>query len=82
MDLTAAAEAMARAVTLCPEEGEYRAWAAWIKALVAREAFDRALDSALADLEQAVALTPSAETIQQLIEGVTRLRALSRDAET
>ncbi len=80
-DLAAANEAILRAIALCPEEGEYRAWAAWIRALGARKAFDEALDAALSDLEQAVALTPSAETIQELIEGVIRLRTLSRDGE-
>ncbi|HEY8369004.1 MAG TPA: hypothetical protein VIM86_06765, partial [Thermodesulfobacteriota bacterium] len=78
-DLDAAAEAMSRAIALCPEEGEYRAWAAWIRALGARKAFDEALDGVLRELEQAVALTPSAETIQTLIEGVTRLRTGARE---
>jgi hypothetical protein len=80
-DLAAANEAILRAIALCPDEGEYRAWGAWIRALGARKAFDEALDAALSDLEQAVALTPSAETIQELIEGVIRLRTLSRDGE-
>ncbi len=80
-DLAAAAEAISLAVDLCPEEGDYRAWAAWIKALAARAAFDAALDGALRELEQAAALTPSAETTQELIQGVIRLRTLSRDGE-
>lgn len=80
-DLATAAEQMTLAMTLCPEEGEYRAWAAWINVLVARAAFDATLDAALREMEQAVALTPSAETVQELIEGVTRLRTLSRDLE-
>jgi CheY-like chemotaxis protein len=73
-DLAAAATALERAASLCPGEGEYRAWAAWVRALSARAAFDQALDAVTVELEAAAGLTPSSEGIFELIERVIRLR--------
>lgn len=73
-DLAAAATALERATALCPDEGEYRAWAAWVRALSARAAFDQALDAVAAEMEAAAGLTPSSEAIFALIERAIRLR--------
>lgn len=80
-DLAAAAAALRRAVSLCPDEGEYRAWAAWIDALAARAQLDRALDTAAAEMQAAAGLTPSSEAIFELIERVMRLRTSPGGAE-
>jgi CheY-like chemotaxis protein len=80
-DLGAAAAAIARAAALCPNEGEYRAWAAWVRALAARKAFDATLDAVAHEMEDAAGLTPSAEGIYELIEQVIRLRMLARERD-
>lgn len=80
-DLAAAQAALERAVTLCPNEGEYVAWAAWVRALAARAVFDRTLDKTIAELEAAARLSPSCEAIFELVERVLRLRGWQGDAE-
>jgi len=76
-ELVAAAMALQEAVALAPDEGEYLAWQAWAQALLARAAFDDALDGVAEQMERAARLTPSSQEVYQLIERVIRLRMAS-----
>jgi CheY-like chemotaxis protein len=76
-ELVAAAMALQEAATLAPDEGEYLAWQAWAQALLARAAFDDALDGVAEQMERAAGLTPSSQDVYQLIERVIRLRMAS-----
>jgi CheY-like chemotaxis protein len=76
-ELVAAAMALQEAVALAPDEGEYLAWQAWAQALLARAAFDDALDGVAEQMERAAGFTPSSQDVYQLIERVIRLRMAS-----